>query len=159
MKKQYLFCFIAMFIIISCGLKPPLDYKADREEITKVIENSIGWALEKDFDLLYSCFVQDSTFFIYHPDSASTIYGFEAFRNHAERIFGNDKFKATGFEVKNLQIVFSDYGETAWYSCLLDDFGEWDGQPFAWNNCRWTGVLDKRKGKWVIAQMHFSFPQ
>jgi len=24
-------------------------------------------------------------------------------------------------------------------------------------NTRWTGVLEKRKEKWVIVQMHFSF--
>ena len=36
------------------------------------------------------------------------------------------------------------------------DFGEWDGTPMAWENARWTGVLEKRQDKWVIAQMHFS---
>jgi hypothetical protein len=24
-------------------------------------------------------------------------------------------------------------------------------------NTRWTGVLEKREGKWLIVQMHFSF--
>jgi hypothetical protein len=23
---------------------------------------------------------------------------------------------------------------------------------------RWTGVLEKKEGKWLIMQMHFSFP-
>ena len=44
----------------------------------------------------------------------------------------------------------------AWFSCLLDDFGEWDGQPVGWKDCRWTGVLEKREGKWLLVQQHFS---
>ena len=26
-----------------------------------------------------------------------------------------------------------------------------------WKNTRWTGVLEKREGRWVMAQQHFSF--
>ena len=32
-----------------------------------------------------------------------------------------------------------------------------DGQPGCWQDTRWTGVLEKRDGRWVIMQMHFSF--
>jgi hypothetical protein len=45
----------------------------------------------------------------------------------------------------------------AWFYCILDDVNEWKGQPASWMNTRWTGVLEKRKEKWVIVQMHFSF--
>jgi hypothetical protein len=36
------------------------------------------------------------------------------------------------------------------------DLGGWDGKPIGWKDTRWTGVLEKRDGKWVIVQMHFS---
>ena len=126
--------------------------------IKKVIEASIGWALTKDFDLFYNSLAQDSSFFIYHPDSASTIAGFDTFKRYAEAIFRGDHFKATRFEVKDLRLNLSRSGDVAWYSCQLDDYGEWIGQLSGWENCRWTGVLEKRDGKWVIVQMHFSFP-
>ena len=70
----------------------------------------------------------------------------------------NPAFKATGFEVRELRITLSKSGDVAWYSAMLDDFGEWAGTPTAWINARWTGVLEKRVGHWVIVQMHFSFP-
>lgn len=127
------------------------------ESVKNVVHNSIGWALNKDKDLLYSCLAQDADFFIYHPDSRSTIVGFDAFKNLTENFFMNDDFKATGFEVKDLRINFSKTGDVAWYSALLDDFGEWQGRPTSWVNARWTGVLEKRDGNWVITQMHFSF--
>jgi len=41
----------------------------------------------------------------------------------------------------------------------LDDINTWAGQPANWENARWTGVLKKRDGKWVIGQQHFSFPR
>ena len=28
-----------------------------------------------------------------------------------------------------------------------------------WDNCRWTGTLQELGGRWVIVQMHFSFPK
>jgi len=68
-----------------------------------------------------------------------------------------DAFKATGFAVRELAITFSESGTVAWYSACLDDHAEWKGQPVGWDNARWTGVVEKRNGKWVIVQMHFSF--
>jgi len=135
------------------------DRAADRAEVKKVIEASIGWALDKDKALLYESVAQDSAFFIFHPDSASTIVGFEAFRGLVERVFMNDAFKATGFEIKDLAVDLSESGTVAWFHALLDDHGEWRGEPSSWINARWTGVLEKRSGKWVIVQMHFSFPK
>jgi len=45
----------------------------------------------------------------------------------------------------------------AWFFCILDDINEWKGQPATWENTRWTGVLEKRDGRWVTVQQHFSF--
>ncbi|PKK83242.1 MAG: hypothetical protein CVT49_09555 [candidate division Zixibacteria bacterium HGW-Zixibacteria-1] len=126
--------------------------------IKKVIEDSIGWALTKDKERLYSVMLQDSSLFFYNPDNAGTIRGFEAFRQLVENVFMNDAFKATSYEVKDLRINISQGGDVAWWACVLDDFGEWDGRPTAWKDVRWTGVTEKRNGKWVIVQMHFSYP-
>ena len=133
--------------------------EVERTSIRQAIYDVIGWALTKDFDLLFNVVAQDEEFFIFHPDSASTIVGFEAFKNYAKRSWTDPAFKATRFEVKELRINISKSSTVAWYSCFLDDFGEWDGREVGWVNARWTGVLEKRDGKWVLTQMHFSFPK
>jgi hypothetical protein len=133
--------------------------KSERLEVEKVIHDSIGWALTKDTDRLLSIVAQDEDFFIFHPDSKSTIVGFEAFKKLGERVWLKDEFKATDYAVKELRLKFSAMGNVAWYSCLLDDHAEWNGKPIGWDNCRWTGTLEKRGGKWVVVQMHFSFPK
>ncbi len=38
-----------------------------REELESVIHASIGWALTRDFDLLYSVIARDENFFIFNP--------------------------------------------------------------------------------------------
>jgi hypothetical protein len=133
--------------------------ETERLAVEKVIHDSIGWALTKDLGRLFSIMAQDEDFFIFHPDSRSTIAGFDAFKKLGERFWIKEEFKATHFAVKNLRLKFAELGNAARYSCMLDDHAEWDGQPIGWDNCRWTGTLEKRTGKWVIVQMHFSFPR
>ena len=130
----------------------------EKKSIEKVINDNIGWAITKDLDLLYSTMQNDSTFLIVNPDN-SIIDGFSEVEITAKSFWMDPRFKATHSEVKNLRITLSRSGTVAWYYCLLDDFGEWDGRPYKWENARWTGVLEKINNKWVIRQMHISFPK
>ena len=138
------------------GASGAYDLADDRAAVEKVVRDSIGWALNKDKQLLLDSVAHDADFFIFHPDSQSTIVGFEAFRKMVETVFMNEKFKATDFKVKDLRISLSKSGDVAWYSAYLDDHGEWDGRKTGWDDARWTGVVEKREGRWVIVQMHFS---
>jgi hypothetical protein len=133
--------------------------EADRIEVEKTIHTTIGWALTKDLDRLFSTMAQDDDFFIFHPDSKSTIIGFNAFKSLGERVWMKNAFKATDYAIKDLRITFAELGNVAWYSCYLDDHAKWNGQPTGWDNCPWTGTVEKRGGKWVTVQLHFSFPK
>lgn len=156
-KAQYLIVTFLGLLIAGCNMSSQIDFDAERQTVNKVIENSIGWALNKDKDLLYSGLAQDAEFFIFNPDTKSTIVGFEAFREMAESFFMNEAFKAVRYEFKEMRVNLSQSGTVAWFSTILDDINEWNGQPANWINVRYTGVLEKREGNWVITQMHFSF--
>jgi len=150
-----------LVICISCNKPLPVEEKvvdpeAEKELISKVIHDNIGWALTKDTVALFGS-MSDSNLFIFHPDSGSIVTDISQIRETAEKIWLDDRFKATGLDIRQLRIEISDGGDVAWYSCILDDIGEWDGRPIGWYNTRWTGVLVKREAKWVIVQMHFSF--
>ncbi|MCX6827186.1 MAG: nuclear transport factor 2 family protein [candidate division Zixibacteria bacterium] len=132
------------------------DTVAEKAKIEKVIKDSIRWALNKDKDLSYRCFVQDSSLFWFSPDNAGTIKGFDQFTKLTEELFMNPAFKAISSDFKEMQITLSHSGECAWWSCYLDDFNEWNSRPANWKNVRWTGVLEKIDGEWKIRQMHFS---
>ncbi|MDH4241251.1 MAG: nuclear transport factor 2 family protein [Phycisphaerae bacterium] len=128
----------------------------EKAKISKVIHNSIGWAATKDKELSYSCFAHDSDLFWFSPRDDGTIHGFKAFTDLTEGFFMKDDFKAIRYEIKDLYIGLSRSGDVAWYHARLDDFNEWQGQPACWEDVRWTGVLEKQNGRWVIVQMHFS---
>ena len=160
MKKAVILLFIPLIVLLlgGCqGMKQEINVEAEKAVIKKVIEANIGWAATKDTTLLYSTVGQDEDLFYFSPNDAGNISGFKAFTDLTENFFMLDDFKAIRYEVKDLYIGLSQSGDAAWWHARLDDFNEWKGQPANWENVRWTGVLEKRDGRWLIVQMHFSF--
>jgi ketosteroid isomerase-like protein len=145
-------CLVSFPLSIATAVATPADEKIP---IEKTIRDNIGWALTKDRPLLESTMAQDERLFIFNPDSESTA-GWEQFVKGFD-FWMDPRFKATKLDIRDLRIDMSPSGVTAWWSCILDDLGEWDGRPIGWKDTRWTGVLEKRAGKWLIVQMHFSF--
>jgi len=133
-----------------------IDIEAETARIKDVVTASIGWAANKDKELVFSCFADDEELFYFSPRDDGTIHGRKAFVELTEGFFMLDDFKAVRFEIKDLKIILSRSGDVAWYHARLDDFNEWKGRPANWEDVRWTGVLEKRDGHWVIVQMHFS---
>lgn len=155
MKKSLLAVSICL-AFLGCALwSIPARTATEREIVARVIRANIGWAMTKDRPLLESTMAQDERLFIFNPDSRS-IVGWEKFAKNFE-FWMDPRFKATGFDIRDLRIDFSPLGDAAWWSCTLDDLYEWGGKAGAWKDTRWTGVLEKREGKWRIVQMHFSF--
>jgi ketosteroid isomerase-like protein len=133
-----------------------VQHKAELASIEKSIRASIGWAKNKDFKLLYSVIANDSNYLEVHPGK-TVRKGFEEFKK-SEKFWANPDFKAIRYELKDLRINISRSGDVAWFYCILDDINEWKGEPANWENTRWTGVLEKRNGRWILVQSHFSFP-
>ncbi|MBN1388904.1 MAG: nuclear transport factor 2 family protein [Bacteroidales bacterium] len=159
MKKKYILIGsgLAMAVVIfmtvtlfACREKP-----ADYEVVKNRIEQSIGWAIEKDFDAMYRLWADDMFHFWLFSDSR--VEGLEDFKKYSEQ-WKDPGFRGTRFEFRDLRIKFSQSGKVAWYSCYLDDCGEINGEEYCLENVFQTGVLEKRDGRWVHVQMHGSYP-
>ncbi len=150
---------LATFIVIgSCAMQQEVNVQAEKELIQQTIDDCIKWPFpEKNVERLYSSLAKDAEFFIFHPDAASTIVGYEAFDETIKTVFLSDDLVATRTEMSDMRINLSRAGDVAWFNCILQDEGTWQGKKYEWKDCRWTGVLEKRDGKWLIVQMHFSF--
>jgi ketosteroid isomerase-like protein len=135
--------------------KTSIDIEKEKQLVEIAINTSIGWAKNKDLSLLYGVIANDSNFLEVHPNNR-VVLGIENFRK-AEAFWMNPDFKAIRYEIRDLRINISQSGTVAWFFCYLDDINEWKGQPANWENTRWTGVLEKRDGKWRTVQQHFSF--
>ena len=149
--------------IISSGLIAVLlifsgcssDITKEKEAITKIIHDSFGWASTKDRALFESIFANDDDFFTYYLNSKDTVRGWEQLKTYLD-VWIDPRNKALGFDIRDLRLNIARTGKVAWFSAVVDDKGEWDGKPWESKDIRWTGVLEKRKGKWVIVQQHMS---
>jgi len=130
------------------------DKKSEIAIVGQTIKNTIAWAKEKDTSLLYSIIANDENYLEVHPEK-TVVHGISEFKK-AERFWLDPRFKHVKFETWDMHINISNDGTTAWYYCMLNDINDWDGQSASWENTRWTGVLEKRDGKWKMVQMHFS---
>lgn len=147
----------ALVIGGTAGTVPAQDRESDQATIARVIGDSIRWALNKDRALQESTMAHDEDLFVVWTGPQPAVHGW----NRYVKLFDtwmDPRFKATVTEIRDLRIHLSRSGDVAWYSASLDDLGEWDGKPVGARNIRWTGVLEKRDGKWVIVQMHGSVP-
>ena len=131
------------------------DNEAEKAIVAKVIHDSICWALTKDRALQESTMAHDADLMIIWTDSSLAVSGWTEYLKLFDT-WMDPRFKATLTEIRDLRIHMYEGGTVAWFSALLDDLSEWDGKPTGARDIRWTGVLEKRKGKWVFVQMHGS---
>lgn len=151
--------FVTFILTLSFCTRMSIEQKraAEIKAITKSIDSCIGWFKNKNFDRLYSIVAHDSNFISVHP-TEKIVCGYDQFLKNSE-VFKNPEFQYVRHELKGLKITQSKSGDVAWFFCVLDDINTWGGEPASWENARWTGVLEKRDGNWVIVQQHFSFPK
>src|SRR5690606_12787247 len=90
-----------------CRSMMPTNPTTEKARIEAVIKNSITWAQTKDKELLFRCFVDDSTLFYFSPDNAGTISGIAAFRQLVDDLFMNPAFRAVRAEFRDLHISLS----------------------------------------------------
>lgn len=150
-----------MLVICSCTdiHKELSDEQIQKEKriIEKSINNVIGWAVNKDFDLFFNTISDDSNFVSVTPYDRVK-FGVQAVMDDTS-FWASPYFKAIRHEIHDLKINISSNGEVAWYYCKLDDINTWKGKPANWENIRWTGVLEKRNSIWRVVQQHFSWPK
>jgi len=154
MKNKFI-SYLYLFILFLTSCTTSFNPVTEKPLVERAIHNSIGWAKDKNLDLLYGTIANDPNYLEVHPNDR-VVKGFEQFKQ-AEAFWMNDDFKAVRYDIRDLHIHFSKSGDVAWFYCILDDINTWQGRPANWENTRWTGVLEKRDGRWQIVQMHFSF--
>lgn len=137
------------------GAGAVFDRAVERQEIARVISSVIGWAKTKDLDLFYGSIANDDDYLSVTPGTR-VVKRFEDVKQSVPLWMSPD-FQYVRHELKDLEITLARCGEVAWFYCVLDDINTYRGEPASWENARWTGVVEKRDGKWVVVQQHFSF--
>ncbi len=160
--KLIFFTFISLLLFFqndAAAQKKAASEKMNQDYIAveKAINDVIGWAVNKDFNLFFSTISDDSNYVSVTPYE-KVKFGVEAVKSDTA-FWASPNFKAIRHELQNLKINFSSDRNVAWFFCVLDDINTWKGKPANWEKIRWTGVLEKRKGNWRVVQQHFSWPR
>jgi hypothetical protein len=134
---------------------PTGDEEGEKREIARVVSSVIGWAKTKDLDLFYGSIAHDEDYISVTPGKR-VIKRFEDVKQNVPFWMSPD-FQYVRHELKDLEIKLARCGTVAWFYCVLDDINTYKGEPAAWENARWTGVVEKRDGQWVVVSQHFSF--
>jgi len=160
-RTIFTFCFFALLVYDATGQNDIVtnqqaeSLEDEKQKIAKVISSVIGWAKDKNLDLFYSSIAQDEDYISVTPGKR-VIKRFEDVKQNVP-FWMSPEFKYVRHELKDLEIKFARCGEVAWFFCILDDINSYKGESASWENTRWTGVVEKRDGKWVVVQQHFSF--
>ena len=93
----------AFVVIISCHSQhDTFNKEIEKQLVEKAIHNSIGWAKNKDINLLYSVIANDTNYIEVDPNDR-VIKGFQDFKK-AEDFWMSDNFKAIKYEIRDLTI-------------------------------------------------------
>jgi ketosteroid isomerase-like protein len=128
----------------------------EKAVIEQVIRDSIEWALTKDVQMQKDSMAHDEDLFIIWTGSMHITRGWKEHEKSFETWL-DPRFEAVRTEVRDLEVHVSRSCDVAWYFADLDDVVSWEGKAGKFGEgLRWTGVLEKRDGRWAIVQMHAS---
>lgn len=132
------------------------DLKAAKAAVNSVLDQWIQVAVTEDLGLFSKIMAHDPDMVSFGTDAAERWVGYQSLENAMKKQFASTE-ESKGRSRERVITVHKS-GEAAWWSELLDWQGKAQGQPFALEGARLTGVLEKRNGNWVIVQLHASVP-
>lgn len=135
---------------------PVVDIEAEKGAVKAVFDEWVKSIETEDMELFSKVIAHDDDMVLFGTDAAEHFIGWEQFKESLQKQF--DSFENPDLSIRELVIKVHKSGEVAWCSCLFDFKGTTMGEPFSAEGSRFTGVMEKRNGNWVIVQGHNSVP-
>jgi uncharacterized protein (TIGR02246 family) len=150
-------CVVAAAAILALSMTscaPKVDTDAEKAAVRDVIDKMKQAMMSEDFESFAALVAHDSDMVNFGTDATERWVGWEALKSSLEQQFAS--FDDMQMAVRDQVINVGPGGNVAWFSQLVD----WDfkagGEPVSLQGLRVTGVLERRAGKWLFVQMHFS---
>jgi uncharacterized protein (TIGR02246 family) len=147
----------ALLAITGCArVDHPVDPAAEKPRVKAVVDQfQQVWETE-DTTLFAKIMAHDADMVNFGSDASEHFVGWDALRDAVGGTF--PALDSTKLVVSEQVIHVDPDGRTAWFSEMIDWNLRMNGQPVQMKGCRFTGVLEKRDGDWVIVQFHNSMP-
>ncbi len=158
--KKLIFILIASLIAGSCcnnsETKSQSDPAKEKEKVALVLEKYVLANERQDVDLLKEVWSNDPDIVVIGTNSDEILEGWDQIKAVLEKQFKT--FSDTYISVRDQIIHVDDTGNTAWFSEILNYNYIYKGKALQYEGLRFTGVLRKIDGDWLIVQSHISSP-
>jgi hypothetical protein len=147
---------IISIIFIACSEKAQVNLEAERAEVMAVLDNFIKAHEEKNLDLLMTCFSDKPDIVILGTDENELWVDKVSMGEAQKRAY--ETFDKINLSVRDKIVKMCRTGRQAWFYQKVNWYVESEGNKFAFDGIRTTGVLEKENDQWQIVQLHTSMP-
>jgi len=146
-----------LLVAVSCSdQKKEFNCDVEKESIENLLENYILANENQDFDLIEKIWASDDDIILYGTDSDERLMGWSNIEEAIKEQFGY--ITDTYISASNQFIKLNCTGNTAWFAETLNYNYIYKGKAHKYEGMRFTGVLEKIEGEWVLVQAHLSLP-
>jgi uncharacterized protein (TIGR02246 family) len=128
----------------------------DAAAVQAVLEKLVHAWETNDPGAMMSLMAKDKDMVCFGTDAAERWVGWDALKASTEKQFAT--IKVTKTTVKDRVIKVAARGGVAWASEIWDVTARSGDETVDLSGMRATYVIEKRKGAWLIVQMHISMP-
>jgi ketosteroid isomerase-like protein len=154
---SYLIMLSILVVAVSCNeVKTKADCQDDKEAIENLLENYILANENQDFDLIESIWADDEDIILYGTASDERLMGWQSIQDAITEQFG--LITDTYISSSNQFIKLNCTGNTAWFAETLNYNYMYKDVANSYESMRFTGVVERIDGKWVLVQAHLSLP-
>jgi len=133
-----------------------IDINQEKEKVALVLEKYVIANEEQNLNLIKEVWAMDPEIVVFGTNSDETIIGWDAIKNALQKQFAS--IEDTYISVRDQRIGINETGNTAWFSEFVNYNYIYKGKPVKYEGLRFTGVLEKINGEWLIVQSHMSIP-
>ena len=145
---------VAFLVMSACTQK--VDTEAEKAKVKTVLDQYVQASKTEDMELVSKIMAHDADMVNFGTDAAERLVGWEALKEVMQKSFAATE--NSKLSVKDQAIKVHDSGKVAWFSEIFDCIVVSQGKEVKLEGLRFTGVLEKRNGNWVIVQSHLSVP-
>ncbi|MEN8224680.1 MAG: nuclear transport factor 2 family protein [Bacteroidota bacterium] len=159
-KLKFVLAFFILVGLAACtpqGDKcPEVDFDKELSDIRLVLEQYELARESEDFTTVENTWAPDADIVLFGTEGDEQLVGFESIKKAMSKQF--DEVENTLINISDQKIRINDQGTAAWFSEILDYNFIYLGENMSFEGIRFTGVLEKRDGKWKLVQGHLSVP-
>ncbi len=164
MKTNFTLLLFALAVIFTaCKNEPCCDKEQEKinseqelKAVSNVLEKYVIAQESQDLEQVQSVWAPDGDIVIFGTAGDEKLVGWEEIKNAFKTQY--DLFDEVFITVKDQNIKMSKKCHTAWFSETIDYSYTANDEAKTYEGIRFTGVLEKRDGKWYIVQSHMSIP-